>query len=441
MKHIVLALLLGGTLNVKAQTQLTLQQCIDYTLKSHPSIRINENNVRIAKEKSRQAVADYLPQVSGSVTMLDNMRLQTTVLPAGIFGPDPAEVQFGTKYNTNATIDVSQALFDQSKIAGIQANKPYAEMTALQKQQNDETLVYNTAKAYFQVLIYQEQLRLLYANREKYEEMVSVLQHQYEKGTALEKDVDRVKVNLNTTIYQIEDATTKEQLAVNALKNAMGMPMDEELIVEADMDYELLVNSDTQDGLKLEALTEYQLNEKSIDLQEISVKASKAAYLPTLNAVGKFGTQALSNDFSQAFDRWNSFSYVGLSLKVPLFSGLKRKSIVSEEKFKLNNERANFDLNKQNLQLAFENAKTSVGTAYANYRSNKDNMLLAEKLLAVTDYQYQRGVVSLTDYLNDDAAYKGAQSNYVSSLYQLMISRLDYQKSIGELDEFISQIK
>ncbi len=432
--------LLVIVLSGKAQTKMTLTQCVEFALTNHPSVQINATNVAIAREKSKQAIADYLPQISGSFTTMDNMRLQTTVLPAGIFGPDPTEAQFGTKYNTNASIDISQTLFDASKIAGIKANKPYVEMTDLQKHQNEELLMYNTAKAYFQVMIFKEQLQVLLENKNKYEKMVDVLHHQYKNGTVLEKDVDRVKVNLNTTLYQIEDAITKQQLAMNALKNSMGMDMNNDITLQADMDYELLVSNSMQDVLDLSLLTEYQLNEKSIDLQRINLQASKAAYLPTLSAVSRFGTQSLNNDFSQAFDHWNSFSYVGLSLKVPVFTGLKRRSKVKEEKFKLNNELANFDFNTQNLQLAFENAKTSVGTAYTSYRSNYDNMVLAQKLLDVTDYQYQHGVVSLTDYLNDDSAYKNAQSNYVSSLYQLMITKLDYQRSIGKLPEFISQI-
>jgi len=63
------------------------------------------------------------------------------------------------------------------------------------------------------------------------------------------------------------------------------------------------------------------------------------------------------------------------------------------------------------------------------------------KSLGVTDEQYQRGVASLTDYLNDDTAYKTAQGNYINSLYNLMISQLNYQKSLGSLPRYIDNIK
>lgn len=441
MKHLLLLLITTCIGTAYGQTGFTLQQSIDYTLKHHPSLDVYNNNVAIAKAKATQSTSTYLPQVSASATALDNLQLQTTVLPAGVLGPDPKGVQFGTKYNTNAAIDVSQTIFDASKIAGIKANKPYTEMTQLQQQQNKETLMYNTANAYFQVLIYREQLSILQANKHKYEEMVKVLQYQYEKGSALEKDVDRVKVNLNTTNYQITDAVTKEQLAINTLKNAMGMPLENDLAIVDSINYESFATNNTTDNLTLSSLTEIKINEQAVALQKFNLKSKQAAYLPTLNAVGKFGTQALSDDFSNAFSNWNGFSYVGLSVNMPLFSGLKRSGQVKEEKLKLKNEELNLSINKENLKLLFDNAKTSVGTSYSNYQSNKDNMELAKKLLSVTDYQYQRGVVSLTDYLNDDAAYKTAQSNYINSLYSLMISQLNYQKSKGSLPEFLNTVK
>lgn len=441
MKQVILFLLVISCVPVMAQKNFSLKESINYTLTHHPSVRVYDNNVSIATAGATQALSAYLPQVAGSATLLDNLKLQTTLLPAGIIGPEPTPVQFGTKYSTIAAVDISQTIFDASKITGIKASEPYAQMTLLQKEQNKEALIYNTAFAYFQVLIFEEQLSILTANKNKYEQMVQLLKYQYEKGTVLEKDVDRVRVSLNSTLYQMQDALTKQQHAVSTLKNAMGMPIEEHITVTDSINYGSFAMSATQDSLSLATLTEVRLNEQSIELQRLNLKTKQAAYLPSLNAVGKFGSQALNNEFSGAFSNFRDFSYIGLSLNVPIFSGFRRKGQVSEEKLKLKNEQLNFTINKENLKLRFDNAKTSVGTAYSSFQSSRDNMQLAEKLLGVTDYQYQHGVASLSDYLNDDTAYKTAQSNYVSSLYNLMISQLNYQKSQGTLPEFIESIR
>lgn len=441
MKQQVLALLFAITFSsASAQTHFTFQQCVDYAVKHHPSMQVYENDVQIASAKSTQASAAYLPQVSGSATLLNNLSLQKSILPAGLLGPEPTEIQFGTQYNTNAIIDVSQVIYDQSKIAGIRANKPYTEMTRLQQEQHTEMLIYNTASAYFQVLIYREQLRILHANKATYEEMVKVLQYRLQRGTVLEKDVDRVRVNLNTTNYQLEEASRKEQLSTNALKNAMGMPLERSLVVTDSVNYELFAVGHTDDSVNVSMLTAARINAQSVELQRLNLRVKLAGNLPTLSAIGRFGRQSLNDNFSEAFSQWTTFSYVGLSLNVPLFSGFKRSSMIKEEKLKLINEELNFTINKRNLQLEFDNARTSVTSSYSSFQSNRDNLDLARRLLEVTDYQYQRGVASLTDYLNDDAAYKAAQGNYINSLYNLMISQLNYQQARGNLLPFLSTL-
>ncbi len=441
MKYLFLSVLLSFSALLFAQNNFSLNDCIEYTLNNHPSVKVYENNIKIAQAQSKQALGLYLPSITGSATAIDNIQLQTTILPAGILSPEAAEIQFGTTYNTTWGVDVSQTIFDQSKIVGIKANKPYKELTNLQNEQNKENLMYNTASAFIYVLIYEEQLNLLEANQYKYTEMLKVLKHQYSKGIVLENDVNRINISLHSTNYQIEDVTIKENNAINSLKNTMGMNMSETLTISDSLDFEKLANLKSDTPFDLNNLKENKMNELNVSLQKFNFKSQQAGMLPTITAVGKWGNQALNNDFSDAFSNWNDFSYIGLSLNIPLFNGLIRRQKSKEEKIKLDNEKLNFFLNQQNLQLRYDNAKSEITSAFSSYTSNKDNMELAKNVLSVTDYQYKHGTASLTDYLNDDTAYKQAQTNYLNSLYNLMISQLSYQKSKGTLSEYLMKFQ
>lgn len=440
IKNWFFILYIGFCINSFGQNNISLQESIQYGIKNHPSIYIANNNISIAKEKSTQSVALYLPQINSSANFTDNIQLQTTVIPANSFTPVPVEIQLGTKYNTNAGIDFTQTIFDQTKLSGIKANKPYIQLTELQKQQNQESIIYNTAVAYFQLLTYQEQLKNLYENKKNYEELVTILENQLKNGVVLEKDVDRVKVSLNSTNYQIEDTKTKEQLALNNFKNAMGMPLENPIMVQNTLNYELFATIENTENLELTNLTEVKINETSIVLEEINVKTKQGSYFPTITAFGKLGTQALNSNFDDAFTNWNGYSYIGISANFMLFNGFKRKSILQEEKLNLKNDKINLEISKENLKLQFENAKTSMITSYSSFKSNKENMELAKKVVEVTDYQYKKGVANLSDFLNDDSAYKNAQTNYINSLYNLMISQLNYHKSKGNLLPFLNQI-
>jgi outer membrane protein len=424
-----------------AQETYSLTDCVNYCLNKHASLAVNENNILIAKEKGQQAISGFLPQINSSASFVDNFKLQTTILPAGVAGPTEKPVQFGTQFNTNIAFDFTQTVFDKSKLESIKANKPYQQLAQLQKELNQEEIAYNTAVAFYQVLILQQQQKSLNNNKSKYEELLKTLHKQVVLGVALQKDYDRILVSLNITTYQIEDAVSKENMALMSLKNAMGMSFDELLTIKDNQDYEEFAKPFEDNNFNDSDLLEIKLIDKQIALERINLDAKKATYLPVVTVFGKLGTQSLNNDFSKAFDSWSGYSYLGLSVNIPVFTGLKRKSLIDEAKLNLDTEIKNYQINKNNLALRYHNARTSVITAYSNFKSSKDNMILAESLADVTNFQYQKGVVPVADYLNDDNAYKNAQSNYLNSLYNLMISQLNYQKSKGSLIRFLNELK
>jgi outer membrane protein TolC len=440
MKKYLSIFLLSFAVNSFAQNAFTLTDCIDYTLKNHPSVVIYKNNIDIAREKNAQNTAGYLPQISGVATTIDNLSLQSTILTADFIGPDPIMITMGSQFTTNAYVDISQSLIDLTKMAKIGSNKANREKSILEHQLNEENITYTTAASFFQILIIKEQLKILQANKAKYEEMHKVLQYQNQMGTVLEKEVSRIQVNLNSASYQIQDAETRLKFAYNALKNAMGMPIESPLEIQAAAEYESYIR-EQDDTLGISSLTNYKLGENAVLFEKLNLRAERAGYYPTLTAVGRFGYQSLTNESSDIYKDWNDFSYIGLSLNVPIFNGLKKRSQVSESRLKLENQAATFKLNTDKLQLAYENSKTSLGSAHSNFNSSKDNMGLARQVLEVTEFQYKKGVASLTDYLNDDTAYRNAQGDYLNSLYNLLISELNYHQSKGTLKEFISRIK
>jgi outer membrane protein len=433
-------LLLSLPTALSAQTVYSLKESIAFSLEHHPSLGIYQNQVEIANQKAKQSLSGYLPQVTSSATIIDNLNLQKTIIPAGVFGPEATVVQFGTQFNTQAVVDINQTIFDMSKMQGIKASKPYAELNELQKEQNKEAIIYNTSVAYFQVLIMREQLKNLEINKAKSVELLEILKNQLKNGLILEKDLDRIKVSLNSTNYQIEDAKVKEKMALNNLKNSMGISIENIIDINVDIDFSKYILKSLNDNLSVHQLVENKISETNYMLQKISLKSIQSSFLPTVSAVAKIGTQALNNSFSTAFSNWNNFSYVGVSINLPLSTGFKRYSQMKEQQLVLNNAKRNDEINKENLKLKFENAKTSISTAYSNYLSSKENMDLARKIGEVSEFQYGKGTANLSDYLNDDTAYKNAQSNYLSSIYNLMISNLNYQKSQGTITSYISEL-
>ena len=72
--------------------------------------------------------------------------------------------------------------------------------------------------------------------------------------------------------------------------------------------------------------------------------------------------------------------------------------------------------------------------------TNKNNMDLAKSVYETSQFEYSKGVSTMSDLLNADYSYKQAQSNYMNSMLNLVSNRLEYEKARGTISNFINQL-
>lgn len=419
----------------------SLKESITYSLKNNPSSTIYKNEVLIAKEKKTEALAGYLPQVNGTGTFDDNLKRQVSVIPAGAFSKEEIKIQFGNQYNTNLVAQVDQVLFDRSITVAKEANKVNTWIADLKLLQNNETIVYNTVMAYYQILTYNEQEKLLVENEKKYDELLRILQLQYEKGVAKKIDYDRMKVSQSNIKSQLSLLKTNRELALNKLKYAMGMELSHNIGINDSLDYSMQVSMPVANQLDTKNLLDFKIQSNNIALQQLDVERRKFAFYPTLAGYARYGAQTFGNEFGKSFGNWFDYSSIGLKLNIPIFDGNKKKSQLSQSKLSLLNAQESLKLNERNYELQFQNANTQLFRSYTSMNDNKETLTLAADILKNTGLQYQKGTASLTDFLNSDYSYKEAQSNYISSLLNFLTARVDLEKSQGNLSTYINQLK
>ncbi len=418
----------------------SLKDCIDYTLGKNPVNTVYDNQIKIAERQQQEGLASYLPQINFTGTFDDNLKRPVTVIPAGAFSPTDLKVQFGNQYATALTLQADQVIYDQSVIEGIKANKPNIEMAKFKKLRNDDDLIYSTAAAYYQVLIYKEQLKLLSENEKKFTELLTVQKLQYEKGAITRVSLNRVQVNFNNIQSQKKVAQTNYALAVNRLKNTMGIELEKELQVADSIDYNQVATLPGENDFNLKNKPDYQILEKNVELQAIDLRRKKASMLPTLTGYARYGANAFGNSFEKSYKQLYDFSAVGLKLNVPIFGSFKRYSQIKQSELNLINTKQNLLVNAQTLKLQVENANTQLFSSYNNMQSTKNNLALAKEVFDDTNLQYQKGAVTLSDFLNADYSYKESQANYINALLNFLIARIDLERSKGTIKQFASQL-
>jgi outer membrane protein TolC len=440
-KNTLLALICLLPLQLLAQQQWSLKDCIDYGLKNNRSNAVYENEKRAADAKAKEALADYLPKVSLTGTFDDNLKVQQSIIPAGIFGPDPVKVAFTQKYNTNGVAQLDQTIYDQALLTGLQANKYNKQQADLNVKKNEETIIYDISNAYYQIYVYREQLRLTKENLETYRKQMEISRLQVKKGVTLQKDLDKVTVNYNNTISQIRVAESNLALSQNQLKYNMGYPINTNLPVDSTSNEKINTPvAPVNDGFAVGNRTDYQLSQVNTHLLEIDEKRIKAGALPRLTGYAKYGSVGFGNTLGPAFRDQNDYSAIGLKLTIPLFDFFKRNAQYSQAKYKRLNAVENLKLDEGKYQMEYENANTKLIKAQANLDNDKRNIELAQSVFRTTDLQFKKGVTDLTDWLNAQYSIKDSQNNYLNSLYSFYQARLDLERAAGTLKTFYSTL-
>jgi outer membrane protein len=425
--------------DIHGQQTVSLKECVDYALKNHVSHSLYDNEIASAKQKSTEALAGYLPQVSTNVTFDDNLKRQVSVIPAGAFSPNEIRVQFGNQYNTNITAQVDQVIYDKSMLVGIKAAEPNNQLSLLKKEQNQDVVIYNTVNAYFQVLVYLEQEKITLENEKKYKELLGILKLRFDKGVIKKTDVDRTQSSLNNIISQKSILQTNKQVALNRLKNAIGMPLNEEIVILPMTNYESLVNIAQESVFEASNILDHKIQTNNILLQEFDVKRKQASYMPTVSMYARYGVMSFGNDLGSAFSNWVDFSTIGLKANIPIFSGYRKNSQLKQSELSLLSAKTNLKLTDNNLNLAFRNSNSQLQKSQSDLGINRENLSFAKEVLESSTLEYQKGVSTLSDLLNADYSYKEAQSNYITSLINVLSSTLEFEKSKGNLKSYISQ--
>lgn len=431
---------------VKAQEpangNFSLQQSIEYALKHSPNYLNAEEDLKSADFRRKEITGLGLPQLNGSIDIKDYINIPTSLLPAQIFGGPEGSfipVKFGTKYNATAGLSASQLIFNSDYIFGLKASKEFMNLSKISVTRSKADLVAQVSKAYYTAVISKERLKLLDANISRLKKTFDDTKAANQQGFVELIDVERLEVQYNNLMTEKDKAEKLIGLSQTMLKFQMGMALGEAL----NLTDSLNINADYQEmntsKIDVTQRPDYQLLKAQQTLYDIDVKRLKWGYMPTLAAYGSYQLNAQRNEFNFATDKndpskkWFKVFVVGATLNVNIFDGLQRHNRIQQAKVtSVKNENT-----LRNLQLGAELEATSAGISYNNAYQNvtvqKRNMELAQHVYDVAQKKSNSGVGSNIEIVIAETTLKEAQTNYLNAVYDMVVSKIDYQKATGTL--------
>lgn len=416
----------------------TLQDCINYAYEHQDTVINAKLDVKSADYRVKEIIGGGLPQINGGAQFQDYLKIPTTLLPGEFFNAPGTfvPVKFGVKYQSNLTLDVNQIIFDGSYIVGLKARNTYKELSQRNYTRSKIDANVNVTKAYYQVLVSNEQIKLLDANLAQLKQQLDQTTAQNKQGFVEKIDVDRLNYQYNDLQTRRENVVRLLVLNYQLLKFQMGMPIAENLTLRDKLvDVKLEENTAdlNTDTTFYKNRVEYGLFETQVKLNQYDVQRKKAAFLPSLNAFGNFTSSYQNNGFSSLYSNNFPASYIGLRLNVPIFNGFQRTNQLRQTEITALKSKNDLYRLKDALNLQANRARITFFNGLQTLNSQRRNQELAKEVLRVTKIKYQQGVGSSIEVTQAQTALEDADNKYIQGLYDALVSKVDLDKAYGRI--------
>ena len=400
--------------------------------------------IKKAKASVGEFTAQGLPQVTGSATLNKNLQLRTTFIPKQFIDPnagpdDKFEVKFGTPYDGDIGLSVSQMLFDGSFFVGLKASKVYQELSSKQHIKNKIDIAVAVSKAYYTVLVNKQTLEQAQSNYDRLDSLLRETSIMHENGVAEKIDVNRTRVEFNNAKTALQNNQRDYELSMELLKFQMGMPMEEDLQINGSLEglkleyeQELSMQADYNNRI------EYSIMQTQEHLGHINLKNNQMKYLPTFDIYFSWGRNAGVESAGDLFkfgnnNYWFGYQMAGIRLNLPIFDGLKKSYIVQQNRIDLEELMYQDQKLKNQVKVETQQTRNNLVNSVNQLEDQKSNLQLSNEVYNITKIKYKEGVGSNLEVIEAANAYKQAQTNYYDALYNALISKVDYEKSLGIL--------
>ncbi|MBL7753835.1 MAG: TolC family protein, partial [Chitinophagaceae bacterium] len=120
-----------------------------------------------------------------------------------------------------------------------------------------------------------------------------------------------------------------------------------------------------------------------------------------------------------------------LNASIPLYDGGTRKAKMNQARLNMLKNDNDIEAFKQAVELESSNARTQLRNSLLSLETQDKNIDLAQRVYNIAQKKYKEGLGTNIEILQAETALKEAKTNFYNSLYEAMIAKIDFQKSLG----------
>lgn len=397
------------------------QQAIQY----NKTLKNSAMAIDKAQYQLKEAISAGLPQVSSALDYSNAMGAKLSIR----FMEDAPPTEIPIKPTSNFNLQVGQLLFSGPYFVGIELAKLGQNLTEASYEKSEQEILSQVMSGYHLVLMSGELLELLNKNVANLREVYRKTEAVVRVGMMERTDLDQLEVQIAALESSVHSTERQLEMARNMMRLLLGLEPGQAFDLKGNLNQALTALNGTAPGeFSVDMNPDFRLMTLQEKMTQKQIKMEYAAFLPTLTSFYSRTEKILKPDFDMS-----PKNMIGLNLSIPIFSGGQRMARVRQARVDLetmHNTRALLadQLSVQERQLQF-----NLKNAGETYLNQVKNLEVARRVYHSLQMKFEQGLISGLELVTADNNYVRAETDYLSSVYQLLQARVDLDTLYGNL--------
>lgn len=413
---------------------LTLDDALKIALSENVSVKVADMEVTRTEYAKKGTYAALFPQINGTGSY--QRTLVRNDIRAMMGDSDLTKAMSNTKIGSlnsfslgvSASMPIINApLWKSIEISGlgVEAAVEKAKASKLDMMTQVKSAYYGVLLAKKSFAVYKEVYENAVANFDKIEK-------KYKAQKASEMEYLRAKTTVSNAVPNIFNAESSVILALWQLKAVIGLDLDRDIDTEGTLDAYAAELFGEKVDTEIDLTNNTTLRQLDIQLRQLreSVKLTAYGYIPTVSASISLTYSAVANDPVKDLG-WFPYSFAGLSLSIPIFSGHKRVYDIRQTKTQAAELELQRDDTERNLRIAAQNYYITMETNMKSFYSAQDAVESAQKSYDIVSKSYELGRATLTDLNDAQLAVVQSQMSQSQAVYSYIVAKSQLEQILG----------
>jgi outer membrane protein TolC len=179
---------------------------------------------------------------------------------------------------------------------------------------------------------------------------------------------------------------------------------------------------------------------KQLDLTEklrtAELRAEQAEYFPKVSFFGNYAINAQQNGSPNWFgdeDQRATSKWVGVSVTLPLFTGLRRDARIDQKRALLNQAKNQSTLARLQAEGAVKSIREQAEEALERARAQELAVEQARRGFEIASAQYREGLSSQLEQRDAEVALRQSEFNYAQAVYDFLVFQAQLDEAVGQV--------